>query len=180
MLHVARQPANLDTSALDACQHVVMDNKAGMGGGAHILRDIWDSTTDAVEAQADAHLNRVAEAMLTTFRETVPACVITNYRLEHRIYEFKTGDAVFQGAMHDDSCEYSVVFYYRIDAGISGGSVQFFDADTELPSTCFVPTQGDMLVLQGLHAVSDLGICPDIATATRSIVILHINSEPVE
>jgi len=35
--------------------NVVMEHKAGTGGGQHLLRDIWDSRQDEVKEQKGLH-----------------------------------------------------------------------------------------------------------------------------
>lgn len=167
MLHLTNQPL-LDIAPLEH-NNVVMHNKAGQGGGDHILRDIWDSTVDSIDDQQ--YLAPAAQQMLAYFRGVMPDVVIRNYRLEHRIYIMD--NVPFVGKMHDDSCEYSVVHYYRIDPDIRGGLLHFYD-DDERALDVYTPKVGDTVVFTGLHSVGELSA---VKPATRSIIICHINSE---
>jgi len=54
--------------------------------------------------------------MIRVFEERKPDVKIRNYRIEHRVYILD--EEKFIGRIHDDSCEFSLVLYYRIDSGI--------------------------------------------------------------
>jgi hypothetical protein len=157
---------------------VVMENQAGEGGGQHLLKDIWDSTTDTIEEQGE--LQTIIQKLISEFKKVCPKIVINNYRVEHRVYLFDYQSQPFIGKVHDDSCEISAVYYYRIDSGIVGGDVIFYKEDSAELSIIdqYTPKVNDLLILDGIHSVSKL-LCTSHQLKTRGIVILQINSEDV-
>jgi len=157
---------------LETIEHdnVVMENKAGKGGGLHLLRDIWDSRQDDESSQNALH-SLVAQ-MIHAFKKLKPDVVIKNHRIEHRVYILD--EEKFVGRIHDDSCEYSLLLYYRIDSDIRGGTLNFYDDDAEKITDSHVPSTGDLVIFAGVHA---LGEVYAVKKAIRSVVIVHINSE---
>ena len=150
--------------------HVIMHNKAGYGGGQHLMRDIWDSTIDDPIDQK--YLTPFIKKIMTYFTSVMTEVKIRNYRIEHRIYIMD--ETPFTGQLHDDSCEYSAVLYYRIDDDIQGGQLLFYDDDANHIIDTYQPTVGDLVIFNGVHSVGPLYAKK---TATRSIIIVHINSE---
>lgn len=158
-----------DVSTLDHTK-VIMDHQVGFGGGKHLIRDIWDSTLDNIKDQ-----NKMApfvNAMLKCFQTHNKNIVIRNYRIEHRVYVLD--EEKFIGKIHDDSCEYSIILYYRIDDQIQGGELNFYDDDGETILDVHKPNVGDLVILNGVHAVGEMYTKSE---ATRSILIVQINSE---
>lgn len=101
------------------------------------------------------------------------AISIDNYRIEHRVYILD--DEKFVGRIHDDSCEYSLVLYYRIDKDVRGGRLNFYDDDAKNIVDFHDPQVGDLVILNGVHAVGELYAISN--KSVRSIIIVHINSE---
>lgn len=111
--------------------------------------------------------------MMKHFQENMKSVIIRNYRIEHRVYIMN--EVNFKGIIHDDSCEYSMVLYYRMDKEKRGGQLLFYDDDGEEILDIFQPTQGNLVIFSGVHSVGEL--CSTTSKATRSILIFHINSE---
>lgn len=132
---------------------------------------IWDSRQDS-----DSELGPLEPFVSEMLRHAIavlPHVSVHNYRLEHR--EYVMGAESFVGAMHDDSCEYSVLYYPRIDSGIVGGELQFHDQNTYEVISSYLPRVGDLLVITGLHPVATLSTTQE--DQVRTILIMHINSE---
>ncbi len=169
LLVVSNLFKDLDPKAIEH-NDVIMENKAGRGGGQHLMLDIWDSRNDDIKDQK--HLQPVVLRMLEIFETFNPALKVRNYRIEHRVYI--VDDEKFTGRIHDDSCEYSILLYYRIDSDIKGGVLYFYDDDAEHIIDSYIPNTGDLVILDGVHALGELYAT---TIATRSIIIVHINSE---
>jgi hypothetical protein len=166
---------NIKLPSIKALEHddVVMENKSGNGGGKHLMFDIWDSTTDPIEDQK--HLAIFVDKMMEYFKSAMKSVKIENYRVEHRVY-IMNKEEKFIGKIHDDSCEYSVILYYRIDDGIVGGTLHFYDDDAKIILDSHTPKLGDLVILSGVHAIGELSAT--LPNSKRSILILQINSEP--
>ena len=76
--------------------------------------------------------------MMKHFQENMQSVIIRNYRIEHRVY--------IMDEVNDDSSEYSMVFYYRIDKEIRGGQLIFYDDDGEEILDTFQPKQGNLVI----------------------------------
>lgn len=150
---------------------VVMENKAGTGGGRHLMLDIWDSTQDHPDELKD--LRPFVAAMLQVFEAQMKSVTIRNYRVEHRVYVMDKEE--FVGRIHDDSCEFTIIWYYHIDPDIVGGALRFFDDDGTREIDSFTPAQNDLLILDGVHALGPMSA--KRSDTRRSILIVQINSE---
>ena len=157
---------------LETIEHdgIIMEHKSGEGGGKHLIRDIWDSQLDEIGEQRG--LQTIVGEMIDTFKKLY-AISIDNYRIEHRVYILD--DEKFVGRIHDDSCEYSLVLYYRIDKDVRGGRLNFYDDDAKNIVDFHDPQVGDLVILDGVHAVGELYAISK--KSVRSIIIVHINSE---
>ncbi len=151
--------------------NLIMENKVGVGFGIHLIKDIWDSTIDSL--QELTYLAPFVKKMMDIFTHNFKDVKIDNYRVEHRVYIMDKNS--FIGKVHDDSCEYSVILYYRIDNAIVGGTLHFYDDEAETILDSYTPHVGDLVVLNGVHAIGEL--YATIPNQKRSILILQINSE---
>ncbi len=167
---VSGQFKDLDPKIVEH-NNVIMENKAGDGGGRHLLLDIWDSRNDDIKDQQ--HLQPIVGRMLEIFRICKPTLEIRNYRIEHRVYMMN--EEKFTGRIHDDSCEYSILLYYRIDADIRGGQLHFYDDEAKHVIDVYTPHTGDVVILNGVHALGTL--FATTTNATRAIIIVQVNSE---
>jgi hypothetical protein len=148
----------------------IMENKVGVGGGQHLMLDIWDSNLD--DPSELKHLRPVVKVIMSCFTKLMPDVKIRNYRVEHRVYVLDAEP--FVGMIHDDSCEYSAIFYYRIDDSIRGGPLLFYDDEGSKVLETYQPVVGDIVILNGVHAVGSVHAEP---SGRRTIIILQINSE---
>ncbi len=170
MLFVEDNFLNLDVKKIEH-DNIVMENKSGIGGGKHLMLDIWDSREDDEKDQQN--LKPFVDPMMVYFRKKMPHIKIKNYRIEHRVYEMDK-DETFTGRVHDDSCEYSMVLYYRIDENIQGGVLHFYDDDGKIITNSYHPKVRSLVIFNGVHSVGKLSASK---LSRRSIIIIQINSE---
>jgi hypothetical protein len=113
---------------------------------------VWDSTIDLIEDQK--YLVVFVTIMMEYFKSALKTINIDNYRVEHRVYIMDEESLI--GKIHDDSCDYSVILYYLIDDDIVGGELNFYDDDATMILDSYQPKVGDMVILEGVHAVGKL------------------------
>jgi hypothetical protein len=145
----------------------------GSGGGKQLVFAqgiLDDPATFDGSGYTKADYIPILDQMLQHFKSKYPQGEIKTKWMEHRVY-LMNGE-VFEGDVHDDCSEYTVIYYYRIDPGIIGGSLDLINKDGKVITT-LEPKEGDMKIFCGDHQVKTL-----TGHGVRGIITLMINGHP--
>lgn len=143
-------------------------SQLGDGGGEHIAcGQIFE--IDNINITRYKFYKKTVDMMLKFFIKQMPNIKINNYSLEHRIY--KMNNEEFIGDIHNDCCEYTIIYYYHIDNTIEGGDLGFYSEDKLYE--IYSPKQGDIIIFSGDHQVLKLN-----GKGYRKILTVFINGHP--
>ena len=134
----------------------------GTGGGKHIVYNQWTSDKlpqkDTNEYHEFLDLQPLIQTMLQTFKMFYPDYKTEGnyfyYQTEHRLYIMD--EEIFEGEIHNDSCDYTIICYYKIGDKIRGGTLILYEEDECTIKEKYQPQQGDIVMFSGTHSVGNL------------------------
>lgn len=177
--------------------YMLKNNPIGVGGGYHVVFKQFIVNPNEIDSDDDDDeepgvwkqrqikekndLGVLIKHMLSIFEERYPHIKIESYGVEHRMYQIKKSDVVFQGHIHDDACGYTIICYYKIGQNITGGElVLYFYDDNNVAEYVYSPKQGDVVIFSGKHRIQNLSSSSDDYNEDniRAIVSVFINGAP--